>query len=64
MLKKLIPSEKSAVTPGTGMVMVPMKYRALVLQLFKNEARGSPVILGMLAFRVYGVPKKEVVVAF
>jgi hypothetical protein len=41
-----------------------MKYRALVLQLFKNEARGSPVILGMLAFRVYGVPKKEVVVVF
>ena len=23
---------------GTGLVMVPMKYRALVLQLFKNEA--------------------------
>ena len=33
-----IHQQKKSQSPGTGLVMVPMKYRALVLQLFKNEA--------------------------
>ena len=29
--------------PGTGLIMVPMRYTAIVLQLFKNEASlGTP----------------------
>lgn len=36
--------DKGKLHEGTGMVMVPMKYRALVLQLFKNEVVDVEVV--------------------
>ena len=36
-VKEIEPTDKGKLHEGTGLIMVPMKYNALVLQLFKNE---------------------------
>ena len=50
-------SSKYKPTPGTGNVMVPMKYRALVLQLFKNEALRLLFVGRCPRCWKYGLPK-------
>ncbi|CAE8606640.1 unnamed protein product, partial [Polarella glacialis] len=38
------PVDKGKLHEGTGLVMVPMKYNAVVLQLFKNEVVDCEVV--------------------
>merc|ERR1712151_645098 len=37
-------SDKGKLQEGTGLVMVPMKYKAVVLQLYKNEVVDCEVV--------------------
>ncbi|CAE7440962.1 STT3 [Symbiodinium microadriaticum] len=42
-VKEIEPTDKGKLHEGTGLIMVPMKYNALVLQLFKNEVVDAEV---------------------